>query len=281
VRGADESIRLEANAIVDTPSTPSSSAGTVGEPSRLSITRGDFLAEVPGYLAATRGMFEEMKTLDHPSDSQQSGREIYRRIHGFASTTKLLNLPVAAQVGSALAALLKKLSDNPKILTASTSNTVCKAIDFMERWCIAAVEEKFAEHPPIRLLVVEDEPLAKRAVMSTLQQVFEKPESASNGAAALALAVENPYDVIFTDVQMPVMDGFELCTLIRQTALNGSTPVVFISARTDAASQSQGLASGGTDFIAKPFLPIEMAVKALTFAWERRLQQCANREASA
>ena len=223
-------------------------------------------------------MFDEMKALEHPSDRQQSTREVYRRVHGFSSTAGGLNLHIAAHFSSALAMLLKKLSDNPKTLTGSTSNTVGKALAFLERWCMAAVEEKFAEHPPIRLLVVEDEALAKRAVMNTLQQVFEKPESANDGAAALALAEEKPYDVIFTDVQMPVMDGFELCRLIRQSALNNSTPVVFISACTDAASQTQGLESGGTDFIAKPFLPIEMTIKALTFAWDRRLRQLAETE---
>ena len=220
-------------------------------------------------------MFNGAKALEHPSDRQQSTREVYRRVHGFASTTRLLSLRVASQFSSALAVLLKKLSDNPNTLTASTSNTVTRALIFLEGWCVAAVEEKFAEHPPIRLLVVEDEPLAKRAVMSTLQQVFERPESVNDGGAALALALEKPYDVIFTDVQMPVMDGFELCKSIRQSPLNASTPVIFISAFTDSASHARGFQNGGTDFIAKPFLPIEMTVKALTFSWERRLRELA------
>jgi CheY-like chemotaxis protein len=238
-----------------------------------SASTTDFLIEVPEYLAVTRRMFEEVKELADITERQQRTREVYRRIQGLATTTALGGLPVAGQIGSSLATLLKKLCDNPNTLTPSTLNTVCKAILLLEKWCVPGVEEKFAGHPPIRLLVVEDEPLAKRAVMGTLQQVFEKPESAANGTAALALVMEKPYDVIFTDVQMPLMDGFELCTSIRASDLNHRTPVVFISACNDSVSHARGFKSGGTDFIAKPFLPIEMTVKALTFAWEARLQQ--------
>ena len=86
------------------------------------------------------------------------------------------------------------------------------------------------------------------------------------------MVAQQLYDVIFTDVQMPIMNGFELCQMIRMGGANEATPVVFISSCTDAVSHAEGHRSGGTDFIAKPFLPSEMAVKALTFAWERRLQ---------
>ena len=240
---------------------------------RASVSANDFLVEVPEYLAVTRRMFEELKGLEDKSDCQQRTREVYRRIQGFATTVGRAGLPVAGQIGSGLATLLKKLCDNPNTLTPSTWNTVCRAILLLEHWCVPGLEERFADQPPIRLLVVEDEPLAKRAVMGTLQQVFAKPESAGNGNAALTLIIEKPYDVIFTDVQMPLMDGFELCTMIRASELNHRTPVVFISACTDPASYARGIESGGTDFIAKPFLPIEMTVKALTFAWQARLQQ--------
>jgi PleD family two-component response regulator len=72
---------------------------------------------------------------------------------------------------------------------------------------------------------------------------------------------------------MPVMDGFELCTHIRESGPNVGTPVVFITGLNDVASRSRGKQCGGNDFIKKPFLPIEMTLKALTFAWEGRLRQ--------
>ncbi len=218
-------------------------------------------------------MFEEASVVSDEEDRKQRLGEVHRRIHGFAVTAAPAGLAITARVASALATLLKKLSENPKTITSSTMSTVSKALFFLERLCVPGFEEQLAQQPPVRMLVVEDEPLARRAVMGTLERAFDKPESASNGSTALALVAEKTYDVIFTDVQMPVMDGFDLCTLIRSSDTNGSTPVVFISGLNDAASHSRGYQCGGNDFIKKPFLPIEMTLKALTFAWEGRLRQ--------
>jgi CheY-like chemotaxis protein len=89
----------------------------------------------------------------------------------------------------------------------------------------------------------------------------------------LRLAAEKRYDVIFTDVQMPEMDGFTFCTELRAGGSNRNTPVVFITSLNSIAAQAQALESGGNDFIGKPFLPIEITVKAMTFAWEGRLRE--------
>jgi CheY-like chemotaxis protein len=241
--------------------------GPWAEPAR------DFLSGAPEYLATTCRMFNEISQLTDSKERQQGVRDVYRRVQGLAATTRTVGLPVTAHLSSMLTTLLKKLCDNANTITPSTLNTVSRALAFLERWCVPGMEEKGAGFAPVQLLVVEDEPLARRAVMGTLELAFDKPETASNGAAALELVAQQAYDVIFTDVQMPFMNGFELCQLIRMGGANQATPVVFISACTDAASHAEGYRSGGSDFIAKPFLPSEMAVKALTFAWEGRLRR--------
>jgi putative two-component system response regulator len=84
--------------------------------------------------------------------------------------------------------------------------------------------------------------------------------------------------VIFTDIQMPEMDGFALCKKIRDGSANPHTPVVFVTSFIDMQSRNQAAESGGTDFICKPFLPIEISVKALTLTWETRLREITERE---
>jgi CheY-like chemotaxis protein len=232
-----------------------------------------FLSGASDYISTTAKIFQEMARLTDELERQQCVRDVYRRVQGVAATATSAGLKVTAQFASVLSTLLKKLSDNPRTVTFSTTNTVNKALDFLRRWCVPGMEEQATGFPPVRLLVVEDEPLARRAVMGTLEQLFEKPETAGHGAAALVLVAQQTYDVIFTDVQMPVMDGFDLCRLIRDSEANRTTPIVFISACTNAESYAEGQRSGGSDFIAKPFLPSEMAVKALTFAWEGRLEK--------
>jgi two-component system sensor histidine kinase BarA len=102
---------------------------------------------------------------------------------------------------------------------------------------------------------------------------FEKPESVESGEAALALAKEKMFDAVFMDVEMPGMDGFAACLRIRQTEANRDTPVVFVTGHSDFKARSQSTISGGCDLIAKPFLPAEVRVKALTFVMRGRLHK--------
>ena len=94
-----------------------------------------------------------------------------------------------------------------------------------------------------------------------------------NGEAALALAMGKPFDVIFLDVVMPGMDGFEVCTKIRDTVPNRATPVVFVTGQSDFGARAQMSRNSGDDLIGKPFLTSEITTKALTFALRGRLQQ--------
>ena len=64
---------------------------------------------------------------------------------------------------------------------------------------------------------------------------------------------------------MPGMNGFELCTKLRSMPAHKKTPVVFVTGLTDFESRANSTMSGGNDFIAKPFLFIELAVKALLY----------------
>jgi DNA-binding response OmpR family regulator len=83
---------------------------------------------------------------------------------------------------------------------------------------------------------------------------------------------ENDFDLIFLDVDMPGMTGFELCTKLRQMPHHKKTPVIFVTSLSDFDSRTQSTMAGGNDFIAKPFLFIELTVKALACIMRRKLQ---------
>ncbi len=68
---------------------------------------------------------------------------------------------------------------------------------------------------------------------------------------------------------MPGQSGLELCVKIREMVPNGATPVVFVTSHSDFGSRAQSTLSGGNDFIAKPFLMAELAVKALTWLFKK------------
>ena len=177
------------------------------------------------------------------------------------------------KLASALEGLLKKLFESPSQANPDTFRTIANAVDLLGDLCVAGLPTDLSTNPPVRMLVVDDDLLARRAMTTALQMAFEQPDSANDGASALALAAQESYEVIFLDVQMPDMDGFTLCSKIRQTIPNSTTPVVFVTSQADADARTRALECGGSDLLAKPFLLIELTVKALTFALRGRLQQ--------
>jgi CheY-like chemotaxis protein len=79
---------------------------------------------------------------------------------------------------------------------------------------------------------------------------------------------QDHFDLIFLDVEMPGQNGIDLCLKIREMPTNRATPVVFVTAHSDFGSRGQSILSGGNDFIAKPFLSVELALKALTYLFK-------------
>jgi len=179
----------------------------------------------------------------------------------------------AYQMSAALEGLFRKLLQNPRHSTPSALATVATAVDLLNDLCVPGMKADLAINPPIHMLVVDDDLLARRVIVAALQTAFNKAESVESGEAALALTLEKPFDVIFLDVVMPGMDGFEVCSKIRDTAPNRATPVVFVTGHSDFDTRAQMSRNGGNDLMGKPFLTSEITVKALTFALRGRLQQ--------
>jgi DNA-binding response OmpR family regulator len=71
---------------------------------------------------------------------------------------------------------------------------------------------------------------------------------------------------------MPGMTGFELCGKLRAIPAHQHTPVVFVTVLNDLGNRANSMVSGGNDFIGKPFLFMELAVKALVFVLRRRVE---------
>jgi two-component system sensor histidine kinase BarA len=102
--------------------------------------------------------------------------------------------------------------------------------------------------------------------------MFGRPDLADCGAAAVKMAAEKQYDVIFLDILMPEMDGFATCKKIREAQTNKTTPIVFVTGDNSAKTRDQALGSGGNGFIPKPVLPAEIALAATTFGLTARLR---------
>jgi len=104
-------------------------------------------------------------------------------------------------------------------------------------------------------LIVDDAPTNIMVLMDFLKKDYSIL-AARSGEQALKLAAGTPVpDLILLDVMMPVMDGYQTIERLKANPNTASIPVIIVTALTDEADQSRGLALGAVDFVSKPFSP--------------------------
>ena len=118
------------------------------------------------------------------------------------------------------------------------------------------VEEAEAAGRPLRVLVVDDHEINRRAVQLILTPLGVEIGSAADGIAALALTEVQTYDVIFMDVRMPELDGRETTRRLRAgEGPNRRTPVIAVTADTAQDDIDACMAAGMDYFVSKPLTP--------------------------
>ena len=263
----------DANPSLSPPPTPPA-AGPTSDPDEefQSDLRKSFIDSLPATLAALRILLQGLIKADNETARLKQVNEMYRRIHALTGNAGIAGMPQIACMADAFEALLKELYEKPKNLTASTLRTVASAVDFLGTLFERGISPDQQESPPPSILVVDDEAISRRAVVYALEKAKLKSVNVEDPAVAYDLLLENRYDLIVLDVDMPGMNGFELCTKLRTLPAHKKTPVVFVTSLNDFESRANSTMSGGNDFIAKPFLFIELAVKALVYVLRGRLQ---------
>lgn len=110
----------------------------------------------------------------------------------------------------------------------------------------------------IKLLLVEDDANLCYIVQSGLQDLIGGYEvtTANNGKEGLKAWEEHHPDIIISDIDMPVMNGFEMVKRIRET--DGNTPILFASALTSPKDVKKGFEIGVNNYVKKPFVPNEL-----------------------
>jgi len=230
-----------------------------------------FMEAAPETLAVLRRTMQDFSKTQDEANRMPHLLELYRKIHALTGSAGIAGLHKISQIAAALEVLLKELYEKPKNINASTLRTVAHSIDFIAELISKGADSDLIDSNSISILVVDDEILSRRAVTYALEKAGLKSVSVEEAQTALNLATEGTFDLIFLDVQMPGMDGFELCTRIRATPTNKTTPVIFVTSLTDFKSRARSSLSGGSDLIAKPFMFIELSVKALTYVLRGRL----------
>jgi len=231
---------------------------------RLEI-RQEFLKRVPqiqmdlrervGALVRSKSTTEQLTLLQGFNTSISS-------LVGLAGITGFSRI---AHLAGAMEALIKDLQKKPKQMTSSVLRTIAHASD-----CLNVLFRDIhlgAQEIPQSLLIlaVDDEPISRRTISVALAKASLRCICIEEAKMALTILAENQFDLVFLDAEMPEMNGFELCAELRKTATNKATPVIFVTSLTNFEVRAQSSLAGANDLIAKPFLMMELAVKALTY----------------
>jgi putative two-component system response regulator len=114
------------------------------------------------------------------------------------------------------------------------------------------------------VLVVDDDPVVRRLTRQLLSRITEAVHAVSNGEDALRVAPQLDPDLILLDVNMPDLDGFEVCKRLRADPATREIPIIMVTALNDRESRLRGLDAGADDFISKPYDRMELRTRVRT-----------------
>lgn len=112
-----------------------------------------------------------------------------------------------------------------------------------------------------KILVVDDEPQIRKVLIAYLEKAGYQVLAAADGTAALATFHHSRPDFLILDLNLPGMDGLEVCKAIRR---DSNIPILMLTARIEEADRLIGLELGADDYVIKPFSPREVVARVKT-----------------
>lgn len=127
----------------------------------------------------------------------------------------------------------------------------------------SSVDELVTEsaEEPLHVLVVEDSAIQRGRVVGALRASGHRVTTAEHGLEALGKALKDPPDAVLTDVNMPVMDGWQLLRLLRARETTKNVPIVFLTTLGSEQDRIRGYEAGVDDYISKPFAEEELVAR--------------------
>ncbi|MCK5717314.1 MAG: response regulator [Thiomargarita sp.] len=129
------------------------------------------------------------------------------------------------------------------------------------------------EHSNAHILLVDDSPTQLVILAKILSQQGYHIHSAKNGRVALQDILSTVPDLIFLDIQMPDMDGYEMCQILKSNEKTRKIPIIFITGLNKVCDKVKGFSLGGVDYITKPYQAEEVIARTKNHLKVHSLQQ--------
>ena len=225
--------------------------------------RGQFLERTPELFNELRGLCREFLAATDLATQTNRLAALNKKLGLLTQISSMAGYRRTAELASALDALVFELATEPAHLNDSARQTIASTIALLARSFDSPTLPKERDRPRTEILVVDDDALSIRAVMDALGRARLPSTGAADSADALKHLRRTAFDLVLLDINLPGMDGTELCEAMRKLPLNKRTPAIFVTSFVDFPTRARTILSGGDDLIAKPISPTELCVKVL------------------
>jgi DNA-binding response OmpR family regulator len=233
--------------------------------------RRDFLENGRETLATLRQLNDAFVQSKAPHIRKLRLLNFYRKVHFLTAVAAMAGYESIALLASAFEALLLQLHDHAERITPSTLQTIAQTLEFFRLLFANADAASAGARKQNKAMVVDDDRVTTLALVNALRSADFEVVGIQEPLHALKKLQAEDFALILLDIQMPEMDGFQLCKEIRQLEQYLTTQIIFVTGQDDFESRVHSVLSGGNDLIAKPIMPIELAVKAWTHLLRSRL----------
>jgi twitching motility two-component system response regulator PilG len=116
---------------------------------------------------------------------------------------------------------------------------------------------------PIKVMVIDDSNTIRKSAESFLTRAGYQVLTAADGFEAMSVITDNHPDIIFVDIMMPRLDGYQTCTLIKNNQHFKRIPVIMLSSKDGLFDRARGRIAGSEQHINKPFTEVDL-ISAIT-----------------
>jgi CheY-like chemotaxis protein len=225
--------------------------------------RQELLGNAQVICGSLRQLLEAFQTAPTQKDRELRLHDLSRKVHFVAAIAGIADDYAIAQMASAFEALLFSIMDKLPNLDPSLERTSTMAVEFLQSLLTSPAELRPGPPPHPLALVVDDDRLSNRLVISALRNAQLQSRGTESPEIALRWLQEKHYDLVLLDIEMPGMDGIELCKRVRRLPGYEKTPIIYVTLHSDFETRAKGALSGADDLIAKPILATELAVKVV------------------
>ena len=189
--------------------------------------------------------------------------DLFRKVHSLTGNAAVSGCASIAHYASTFEALLQELQQKPKFINISTARTVIQAVEFLDILFQQAASP-ITPPPPSPVLVVDADSMSGQAITMALENAGYQTVVLTDPGEALGRIATEPFSAIIVEAALPGMTGFEWHAQMQSLPSNGNLPILFVTPLNDFPAHSNPEVLGNNDLIGKPFLLIEMTLKAVT-----------------